>query len=173
MSVEASYDDRELVALINELPTEKQSKAVRNALRNAMRRLGAPIRRRVIQEAEADGIKMNGPLKLKTNSVRVVVFKKTLGFKVTIVPKRKAEIMPILPWLATGTAERWQGFRSITRKKTGRVYNYGTRKKYTGRLSTHDFGERAYDGALGHTQYRLKEAIIEATKKQAAKHGAR
>jgi len=156
MSTTAGYDDSNLRALLDTIPVEKQEKATRNAIRNAMRRLATPIRRRVIEEAKTDGIEMDGPLRLKTNSVRVVVYKKSVGFKVTIAPRRKkGGIKPVLPWLVIGTAERSSGIR------------------YTGRLSAHDFGERAYDGALGHTQYRLKEAIIEAAKKQAAKHGAR
>ena len=85
----------------------------RKAVRAAERRVGNRLRKKVIENLRSTGLKAN---KSMEKGVRVVLFSKRFGFKVTIKPKQGTEkgyyrnsqglLKPVLAWAEEGTTTR-------------------------------------------------------------------
>ncbi len=148
-------------ALLMQLDPREQ----RKALRGAMRRVGNMVRKKAVTALRASGLKTN---KQVEKGVRVEVYTKALGFKVTTKPKkwkgqrvREKDGKPIAMWAAEGTELR----------KTKTQTKFFIRKKKghnTGRMPAYHFmdeAERALDSAENMALQELDRNITKVARK--------
>lgn len=177
-----SYDDERLIRLFEQLDEKARSKAIRGAFSKA----ASELRKVAVANYTSD---TKGASKDSKRGIRAVVYKRRLGFRVTIgtrrqklkyskIPlgergaiqrRRRKEIAPL--WLTTGTTARFR-----TRRKAERAYRAasGSRKGYTGSIQPpRTFMERTRLSELPRQTDNIRNAIFTYVEKAAIKHGAR
>lgn len=164
------YDDSRLRAMFSELDPKARRKTLKGAMRRTAGTVVKAARGFLSDEIDADRDVLKG--------IRGVVYKKTLGFRVTVGTKKAAKSdrrtaqqkrKGIVPLWMQGTDDRWRGSRSKFAKAARRIS--GTRKGYTGSLSHRTFMERTRDSELPKAERTMKEMIISSIEKTARKYG--
>lgn len=120
MAVE--YDDGNLQRLFAELEPRRRSQA----LKGGYRKLAAHVRKKAVANLRSSGIRTDRDLE---KGVRSAVFKRTVGFRVTIGTKgetgmhtnRRGLKKPVLIWAEEGTQER----ASRNGHRTGSMPRFG------------------------------------------------
>lgn len=168
------YDDRRLQQLFEALSPKEREKA----LKGAFRRAALDLRKIAVKNLRGSGLQSN---RYVEKGIRAVVWKKHLGFRVTIGTKRrlrtkesddatarKRRRMEIVPlWAEGGTEDRYS--KRTKRTKFGRWVD--PKGKYRGRLSAYGFMEKT-KGETDGVETNLKNAIIAQVEKAAKKAGA-
>lgn len=179
---ELTYDDRNLQGLFDELRPDRRKAAFRSAFRRAgnllKRAAVANLRQRTKSSSELE------------KGIRVVVYKKVVGFKVTVVPKkankktgkggkgyhtnRQGLQKPVLMWMETGTQPRNTrgcGRRSLFRRVLSLGTGHGGR--YTGRMPARPFLGPARDSMASSMVDMLREEVVKSIVKMAEKYGCK
>lgn len=167
MSAALEYDDTNLRKLFAEL----QPKRRKQALKGGARRTAAKVRRTAVTNLRAS---MNSNSRLE-KGVRIVVFKRVVGFSVTIRPgksnrgyylsshRRDGRYLPVLKWAETGTRDRFRrGKRSFLRHRRG-----GS----TGRMPELGFMETTRSHMSGEITASMRSEIETSIRRIAQKYG--
>lgn len=176
-----TYDDSELMKLFESLSEKRR----RQALAGGFRRAAANVRRPAVSEMRSSGIRSNPEME---KGIRAVVYRKVLGFKITVAPRRrkidytglsgkdlsaarrKARMRIVPLWAEGGTAERHTD-RS-TRRMGFSIVSHGKGRR-TGAMPAFGFMERARASALPGAADDLRRQLDAYIKKTAARYGAR
>lgn len=175
MSKAVEYDDSNLKMLFKELSHKERVKA----LRGAFRKEGNSFKRAAVNHLRSS-IRSSKDLE---KGIRVIVFKKKAGFRVTVGTKkgkdgktskgyhtnRYGKDMPILIWAEEGTKSRYRRSRrrrSLFGKKTGNRF-------YTGKLKAYKFMGKARDEKSGQITENIHRNFREYVLKAAKKHGCK
>lgn len=169
---ELIYDDRNLRALLEELQYERR----RASFRRAFRRTGNALKRAAIANLRQ---KINSSPDLE-KGIRVVVYKKVAGFKVSVVPKkankktgkggkgyhtnRQGLQKPVLLWAEAGTKPRYTGRKTFLGRRNGR---------YTGRMPEMGFLGAARDSMAASLEGMLREEIVKSITDMAKRYGCK
>lgn len=174
MNQSAFYDDTKLWKMFDELSPKHRMRAMKSAFRQAANDVRKKAREELSEEIEADAHVLRG--------IRSVVYKRKLGFRVTVGTKRtkrkgedggktgarnrRKEIVPL--WMQ-GTDDRYRGRgKSIFRKLRRKFGQAG----HTGRLKHHEFMEKAERYGSTTVQATLKGKIIKTIERTARKYGS-
>ncbi len=159
---EIVFDESRFLQLWEQLSEENRVKV----MRQAYRRSGQKLRQEVIRQIKSDSTRLRWDPSMRS-SVRLLVFRRKIGFRVTVGTKgrgknakgyhtnRNGQQKPVLMWAETGTVDR------IRRKNKGR----------TGKLEPGRFMERARDIAVPAIQEELKDILMTTIVKSAARNG--
>lgn len=176
MDCDFTYDDSQLQALWAQMQPKERKKA----LKGAFRRTGNVLKREVVKQIRGK-VQSNRELE---KGVRVLVFKRKAGFRVTLGEDRKgrkgvyaskkknrqSREVPVLRFMDTGTNSR-------VRRRT--LYRGGRKKKYAfvptapsrGRLQAGNFIEGARTSYGASVTQELMDELREQTLKTAKKYG--
>lgn len=168
------YDDTRLQRLFEELSPKERQKA----LKGAFRRAASSLRKVAVANLRSSGLQSNRDVE---KGIRAVVWKKSLGFRITIGTKRtrykgeandsaakrrrKLAVVPL--WAEGGTEDRYS--KRTKRTKLGRWVD--PKGKYRGRLSAYGFMTKT-KGETDGVEEELKTAIIAQIERAARKNGA-
>lgn len=171
MAKEFYYDDHRLLQMFEELSHKQRV----SALRGAFRSIGRKVRRRAVEELRGSGLNSN---RYVEKGIRLVPYKRVLGFRVTIGTKgkkkdygdlsgkelsaaKKQSRLSVVPlWAEGGTDDRQ---RSTKRGKTAR----------TGRMPVFGFMSAAESAVKAGTFSDCTEAIGQYIEKTAKKYGSK
>lgn len=167
MSAAFEYDDTNLQKLFAEL----QPKRRKQALKGGARRTAAKVRRVAVANLRSS-LRSNRQLE---KGMRVVVFRRIVGFSVTIRPgrsnrgyylsprRRDGRYLPVLLWAESGTKNRYRkGKRSFWGRKRG---------GYTGSMPRSGFMESTLSQVRGDVTETMHKEIENSIKKIAQKYG--
>lgn len=171
MAKEFYYDDHRLLQMFEELSEKRRV----SALRGAFRAVGRQVRRRAVEELRGSGLNSN---RYVEKGIRLVPYKRVLGFRVTIGTKgkkrdygdlsgkelsaaKKQSRLSVVPlWAEGGTDDRQ---RSTKRGKTAR----------TGRMPVFGFMSATESAVKAGTFSDCTEAIGQYIEKTAKKYGSK
>ncbi len=145
-----------------------------------MTRTGTKVRQMAVENLRSsDKLKSNKDLE---KGIRRVVYRKQLGFRVTIGSKkrgkrgkdvwtdfsyhlnRRGQLKPVLIWAEGGTDQRYtKGQTKIFRRKR--------KGHYTGRMRRYGFLERTKQEASSQVEALMKEEIVKNIQRIARKYG--
>ena len=151
------YDDRRLMSMFEELEPRRRVQAMRGALRQAANE----VRKKAVENLRASKLNSNRDVE---KGIRSVVWKRSLGFRVTIGTKKKRAkneskararraIVPL--WAEGGTDERHTG-----------------RGRRTGEMPAFRFME-ATKGSMTDVETMVKEKIVANIEKTSLKYGGK
>ena len=186
MSSTVQYDDTQLQKLFSELSEKERAKALKGAFR---------AQARALRKAAVNNLRssLNSNPELE-KGVRALVFKRQLGFRVTVgtvlkwnkdhtgyatkkgfYMNRQGLEKPVLIWAEEGTKERrTKGQRAWYRTKRGqRRRRYMYNGAYRGRMRRYGFMEKARDQMAGTVTRELQDSIRTYVTKTAQKHGCK
>ncbi len=161
-----TYDDRELQRMLNALEPRRR----RQALKGGFSKAATRVRQTAVRHLRKSGLRQD---KTFAKGIRRLVYRKTLGFRVTIGSKesRKKRLLArqngegkdkkhILLWAEGGTRERRTKARVFKRRRrshsTGRMPEYGFMKKTK---------EDVKDGITEYLQNDIRNSIRRIAKK--------
>lgn len=166
--MEYTYDDSRLQKLFSELSEKRR----RLALRGAFRRVATKVRRQAVKNMQSSGL---GNSKAVGKSIRTIVFKARLGFKVTVAPSKKGNkgmyrnrrglLKPVAFWAEGGTAQRSTG-RSLRQRLRG-----GGRKN-RGKMPAFGFMSKTKNEVQSPITNMIKTEIVQNIERIAKKYGA-
>lgn len=170
------YDDSKLTALFEALEPKVRVRALKNAFRAAARQL-RNIAISNLRSSSANGKRFKSNREVE-KGIRQVVWKKSLGFRITIGTKKKKgtgnrrfDLYRIVPlWAEGGTEERYNE-RTRYGRITGRRKNVSGRAKYRGRLGAYGFMKKTL-GMTDGIETQLKQNIVTYVERAAKKAGA-
>lgn len=166
------YDDTRLQRMFEEL----EPKARTRALRGAFRAAAAGLRKQVLTNLRASGLNSNRDVE---KGVRSVVWKRNLGFRVTIGTKkyskaagstdeakrRRKGVVPL--WAEGGTEQRYS-----VKKRSKMGFSVNTKGSNRGKLKPYEFMKRT-EGDSEKIHQDLVEALVRNIERAARKHGAK
>ena len=186
MAITLEYDDSNLQRLFAELDPKQRMKAMKGAFRSEANR----VRKVAVKNLRSS---VNSSRELE-KGIRRVVFKKKLGFQITIKPKytraerkeakedtwfgfrlgKKKRKVPVLIFLENGTKERYarDTLRRMNRGMTYRQARSG-KKRYTGKLKAYHFMEKTKNEVGDSVTENLRNALREHVQKVAKKYGCK
>lgn len=167
------YDDSNLHKLIEDLQLQK----IKIPLRGAFKKTANLVRKDAIKNLRSS-IRSDRDLE---NGVRSEVYKKRVGFYVTIGTiggkKKKFDMgevgihtnrrglkKPVLPWAELGTKPRY------TKTKT-RIYTRMRKGHYTGRMPEFGFMAKTKEEVKGWVTDELRNSIVKTIQRKAKKYG--
>lgn len=163
------YDDENLFRLFEALGEDGRRKALRSAVTRAANKL----KREAERNLEATGLKGTQGLR---KQIRRILYKKKLGFRVTIGPKvkkkqaqteeeiDKLKKRPILMWAEGGTEQRHTKYQTkfwVRRRKA----------HPTGEMGSYPFMEKTRDSAAPRIEKELKDEIVKSIERTAKRYG--
>lgn len=174
----ATYDDRNLQRLFNELDKPTRLKAVKTAFRREANK----VKKTAQANLRGSGLHNAGKLGRR---IRAVVFKRTAGFKVTVVGRnsktgklnthdlavmhtnRSGNTKPILVWAEEGTELR------RTKTVTGKRTKFFRKRKghSTGRMKRYGFMRKTLEQVRGKVTDELHNEVRNAVTEIAKKYG--
>lgn len=184
------YDDTQLEAMFAELGDKQRIKA----LRGAFKKEANVFRKAAINNLRA-GVNKTGKTfhssKGLEQGVRALVFKKSMGFRVTVGTVLKwnkshtaystkkgfhtnsrGEEKPVLIWAEDGTQDRrTRSGRARHQTGRGRRWSYVYRGAYRGRMQRYAFMVKAKDQVMSTVSADLQNEVRNYVVKTAIKHG--
>lgn len=168
------YDDTRLRKLFEALSPKERQKALKGAFRKAAN----DLRKLAVQNLRTSGLRSNRDVE---KGIRAVVWKRNLGFRVTIGTKRKSRsktenrakaLRSIVPlWAEGGTEDRYSTRTRYSKLGNLRWRRHDPKGKYRGRLDAYGFMEKTKNEATG-VEENLKQAIIDKIEQAVRKAGA-
>lgn len=159
MAGRSRYDDTRLVRLFEELDPKRRRQALKGAFRKAAFEVRNYARKGLKSEIEASKEVLKG--------IRGAVYRRSLGFRVTVGSKKGAksrkEIVPL--WML-GTRDRRRKLSKSLRKAL--LGKGGS----TGRLKPRQFMDRAKAHAAPKAEKLIKDQILQQIEKTARKYGS-
>lgn len=180
------YDDSKFRALIAEFDEKQRKRMLRGSMRGMGNVFKSIAKRKFLSAASG----LNKAEEISTG-IRVCVWKRKAGFRVTIGPKtsrkrnrtgeemggdkctlgshrnRKGKLKPILMWVETGGSNR------KTQRTVGSLFGKRRKSHSTGTFQKHPFMEEAQrefcDKGPAMYKEKLKQSIIRTAKKYGAK----
>lgn len=157
------YDDRRLMSMFEELEPRRRVQAMRGALRLAANEL----RKKAVENLRSSKLNSNRDVE---KGIRSVVWKRSLGFRVTIGTKKKRAkneskararraIVPL--WAEGGTDERHTGRSS-----------FSGRGRRTGKMPAFRFMEATKE-SMTDVETTVKEKIVANIEKTSLKYGGK
>lgn len=154
MDPNLSYDDSRLRRLFAEFEPKQR----RKVFRDAFRRTGNKVRK--VARRNLRGTKLHNAAKM-TRNVRLVVFKRDAGFRVTAAGlkfkrntmhrNRRGKERPVLQWAEPGTSPRYSG-KQRGRPGRRRRETLSSSRRYRGRMPRYGFIEKTrmqVEGTIG------------------------
>lgn len=175
MSVSMTYDDSQLDKLFAAMEPKQRA----SALRGAVGKAGRKVRNAAVQNLRAS-IKDHKANKILEKGIRMVRYKRAIGFRVTVGTGRskgqgfyqskrftgsKSREVPVLVWLENGTA-----LRRNSRRKGWGGWGAGA-KGNRGRIIAHRYMYTTRQQQASRTTAELHDAIREYVAKTAKKYG--
>lgn len=185
MSKDIQYDDSQLQQLFEQLSEKERVKALKGAFRAEAR----TVRKAAVNNLRSSLHSSSG----LERGIRTLVFKRQLGFRVTVGTElkwnkdhtayktkkgyhtnRRGEEKPVLIWAEDGTKERrTKGQRAWHQTRSGRRRRYMYNGAYRGRMRRYAFMERAKNQVSASVSRSLQENVRKYVQSVALKHGCR
>lgn len=170
-----SYDDGNLQRLFAELEPKRRTQA----LKGGYRKLANDVRKKAVGNLRGSGIRTDKDLE---KGIRAVVFKRKVGFRVTIGTKkagkngkgeagmhknRRGLKKPVLIWAEMGTDQR-------TTKSSGGKRAARLRASHsTGSMPRYGFMEKTRNDVKGTVTADMQQMVAESIERVAKKYGCK
>lgn len=180
MAEKIYYDDTQLQKMFEAL----EPKARVRMFKGALRRSATAVRRVAVANLRA---RMQGSSPALEKGIRALVFKRTLGFRVTVGTKRASKDgkkkaqgfhtnrrgldKPVLIWAEDGTQRRYTGVHRSSAKRYQRAVANRSKKGYRGKMPALRFMEDTKNQSLPTISARLQDEIVNGVVKTAKKYG--
>lgn len=161
------YNGEEWKALLREF-TPRQ---MRNSIKSAYRGVASKARKIALSKLQSSGLKSRGASDFK-KGIRQVIYSRGGGFLITVKgykgksmhKNRRGELKPVLMWAEGGTASRTTRSRSKFFVRLRKGHSTGSMPKY-------GFMEEAEPTMTGIVEKELRNELVKAVNKTAAKCG--